>query len=311
MVIEKTLVSVIMPAYNASAYINDAIQSVLNQSYPHFELLICDDGSKDNTIEVINSFSDNRIKLYKNQKNLGNLKTTNRLFQQCNGEYIVIQDADDYSHFNRFELLLSEFRLDSELGVVGSNYEVISSQNQTISCGVLPLDDKNIKSRMVKEVIPMLYGGVMFKAELLLKVGFFRSFFNRKGYADLDWLARCSEVSKVKNVKKILYSYRKHDDSFTAKSKETSLIWSNIHFLIIEAHKDRLLSKKDFFDSYNLYSLRYRLSDFYVRKSELCFWDKKLKLAYSMLFNAFCSNPFNINIYKTLFFIFKQKKTHG
>lgn len=307
MVLDKSLVSVILPAYNASLYIKEAIQSILNQTYPYLELLICDDGSTDNTLEVINSFKDNRIQLFKNKKNIGNLKTTNFLFSKCKGEYIAIQDADDYSNLNRFELLLSEFRLDSQLGVVGSNYEVVTSQKKSVSCGFLPLDDKEIKLIMGKEVIPMLYGGIMFKTELLLKVGFFRTFFNRKGYADLDWLARCSEVSKVKNLKEILYYYRKHDNSFTDKTQETSLIWINIHFLIIEAHKDRLLSKKDYFDTNRTFKIRFRLSEYYIRKSENYFWNKKMEGAYKMLFKAFYCNPFNVKIYKTFFFILKNK----
>ena len=71
MIVDKPLVSVIMPAFNAEAYIKEAIQSILDQTYPNFELLICDDGSSDKTVEVVDSFNDDRIKLFINNKNLG------------------------------------------------------------------------------------------------------------------------------------------------------------------------------------------------------------------------------------------------
>ena len=68
---EQPLVSVCIPAYNNAAYIKDTIDSILRQTYTNLELVICDDNSKDDTVEVIESIKDSRIKLIKNEKNLG------------------------------------------------------------------------------------------------------------------------------------------------------------------------------------------------------------------------------------------------
>ncbi|MEX0441061.1 glycosyltransferase family 2 protein [Providencia rettgeri] len=70
-IVTQELVSIIMPCYNAEQYIKDSINSVLNQTYPHFELIIIDDLSTDNSINIINSFSDNRIKLIQLTQNGG------------------------------------------------------------------------------------------------------------------------------------------------------------------------------------------------------------------------------------------------
>ena len=91
----KPLVSVCIPAYNNAAYIKETIDSVLNQTYPNLELVICDDKSTDNTIEVIEKIKDDRIKLYKNEKNLGMSGNWNHCLSKCRGEFIKLICADD------------------------------------------------------------------------------------------------------------------------------------------------------------------------------------------------------------------------
>src|SRR5687768_17852524 len=75
---QKPLVTVLMPVYNGEKYLREAIDSILTQTLTNFEFLIIDDGSKDNSIEIINSYKDPRIKLVKNETNLGISKTLNR-----------------------------------------------------------------------------------------------------------------------------------------------------------------------------------------------------------------------------------------
>lgn len=91
----EPLVSVCIPAYNNAAYIKETIDSVLKQTYPNLELVICDDKSKDNTIKVIESIKDERIKLFKNEKNLGMSGNWNHCLSKCTGEFIKLICADD------------------------------------------------------------------------------------------------------------------------------------------------------------------------------------------------------------------------
>lgn len=89
------LASVCIPAYNNAAYIKETIDSILNQTYPNFELVICDDNSKDDTAKVIENIKDSRIKFYKNEKNLGMSGNWNNCLRKCQGEFIKLVCADD------------------------------------------------------------------------------------------------------------------------------------------------------------------------------------------------------------------------
>lgn len=97
---EEALVSVIIPAYNCEKYVVEAINSVLAQTYKNWELLVLDDGSKDNTLQVIEEFSknDSRIKTLPNGKNMGVSATRNRGIELASGEWIAFLDSDDMWH---------------------------------------------------------------------------------------------------------------------------------------------------------------------------------------------------------------------
>src|SRR5574337_783198 len=92
-------ISVILPVYNGLPYLESAINSILEQSFDDFEFLIIDDGSQDTGQDLIQTYPDPRIRLLKNEKNLGVQKTTNRGIQESRGEYIARMDADDISFF--------------------------------------------------------------------------------------------------------------------------------------------------------------------------------------------------------------------
>ena len=89
------LVSIIMPSWNTGAFIAETIQSVIEQTYTNWELLIVDDCSTDNTDEVVESFQDKRIKYFHNNKNLGAALTRNKAMREAKGEWIAFLDSDD------------------------------------------------------------------------------------------------------------------------------------------------------------------------------------------------------------------------
>lgn len=99
----KPLVSVIMPAYNGEKYIGDAIESILNQTYDNFELIIVEDKSTDHTLDVIHGYEDSRISLYLNECNRGIAYSTNLGIEQSKGKYIALLDDDDMSASRRLE----------------------------------------------------------------------------------------------------------------------------------------------------------------------------------------------------------------
>ena len=220
--LNKPLVSIIMPAYNVEEYIARAIQSIIDQTETNWELIICDDASTDKTIEIIESFKDDRIITFKNKKNKGNLETSLFLYSKTKGTYFTLQDADDFSHPNRIEKQVKELLKDDELGMVGGNYEVVSKVEFPVRCGFYPLKDAEIKKLMLTENPPM-HCSVMVRRELIEKHGYYRKFFNRIGAADYDWMYRISEKTKVSNLREVLYYYYFNPVSFTKKKTNNLL----------------------------------------------------------------------------------------
>src|SRR5690606_28602885 len=111
---KQELVSIVMPAYNAEKYIAEAIQSVLEQRHKHWELLIVNDGSKDNTGKIVQSFADPRIKYFE-QENKGACAARNTALSNMNGSYLCVLDADDVLPQNSLNSRLAIFREDDRV----------------------------------------------------------------------------------------------------------------------------------------------------------------------------------------------------
>lgn len=126
------LVSIIMPNYNGAEFLSEAVQSVLNQSYPYWELLFVDDCSTDNSIEVISSFNDERITIYKNEINSGTAITRNNAIEKANGKWIAFLDSDDKWKPTKLEKQLA-FADENGFAFTFTHYEVINEKNETVT----------------------------------------------------------------------------------------------------------------------------------------------------------------------------------
>ncbi len=118
----KIHISVILPVYNAESYVEQAIQSILQQTYPHFELLLINDGSTDNSEAICLTFNDARLVYIKNEKNLGLIATLNKGLKLAKGTYIARMDADDVSLPERFAKQVKVFETHSDALVVSSDH---------------------------------------------------------------------------------------------------------------------------------------------------------------------------------------------
>lgn len=126
------LVSIIMPAYNAEKYISKSIESVINQSYSDWELLIIDDNSSDNTKNIINSYlNDHRIKLFKNTFNLGPAKSRNLGLDNASGDYITFLDSDDFIHKDKLSSQLN-FMQSNNFKMSHGNYFFCDNNENTL-----------------------------------------------------------------------------------------------------------------------------------------------------------------------------------
>jgi glycosyltransferase involved in cell wall biosynthesis len=108
------LISVLMPVYNAELFLTDTIESVLNQTFKNFEFIIIDDGSTDRSIDIIRSYSDHRIKLFQNKKNIGTTATLCKGIDLCQAEYIARLDHDDICYPSRLERQYEFIRLNPD-----------------------------------------------------------------------------------------------------------------------------------------------------------------------------------------------------
>ena len=127
----EELVSIIMPSYNTAKYIGKSIQSVLNQTYKNWELLIVDDCSTDDTEKVIKSFDDKRIRYLKNDKNSGAAVSRNKALREAKGRWIAFLDSDDLWLPEKLERQIA-FMLDNGYSFTFTDYRIVSPSGELL-----------------------------------------------------------------------------------------------------------------------------------------------------------------------------------
>lgn len=201
-------ITVLMPVFNVASYIKEAIDSVLNQSYTDFELLIIDDASTDATVNRILEFSDSRIRLIQKQKNLGLIDSLNLGVEQAKGKYIARMDGDDLNHVNRFEKQLAILVANPEIKVCGCWLQRFGHHNKI-------LKHQEFHEAIVAELLlqcSMSLGAVMFEKKAFENYTFDE---NKKHVEDYDFWSRVSWDCKLYNIQEVLYYYRSHETQVT------------------------------------------------------------------------------------------------
>jgi len=126
-------VSVVMPVYNGAKYLREAVDSVLAQTFSQFELIIVDDGSTDGTMEVLGAYSDPRIRLIRNDRNLGQAAARNQAFAAARGEFIAIHDADDTSVPDRLAVQVLYFDAHPDVVLLGATVLYVQTNDSLAS----------------------------------------------------------------------------------------------------------------------------------------------------------------------------------
>lgn len=241
------LISILMPAYNCEKFIKRAIDSILNQTYAQFELLIADDGSNDDTKAIIDSYQDKRIKRFHNAQNLGYLKTSNKLVKEAQGQFISFQDADDYCELNRLEIMMDFFKKNNHISCVGSNICKVDEKGELISKSNFPLNHPEIVKSFDRHRIVMTGSSLMVKKEVIDTIGLYNEYFDRIGSEDIYWFSLILDSYQVANLSEHLYYYRSNPSSVSLTHKNPKAFVG--HELIMLMRLRRLHNKIDYIRS--------------------------------------------------------------
>ena len=218
-VVLKHKISVIMPVYNSEKYLVQSIDSILNQTYEDFEFIIIDDGSTDNSLSIINSYKDNRIKVITNKNNIGISQSLNIGILNSSGDYIVRMDSDDISLLNRFEKQLGFMESNSGVSICGCNMYIIKDSKK-VSETKYCLDSSEIKTDMLFGRTPFAHPTIMMRSSFVHSCSL--KYNNSAIYAeDLELYCNYCHQAKYANINKCLHIYRIHNDSVSVKYKET------------------------------------------------------------------------------------------
>lgn len=220
-------VSVIMPAYNVEEYIDQAIESILDQTYKKFEFIIVDDASTDSTLRILKNYrkKDKRIILIQNKYNMGVTKSLNKALERPKGKYIIRMDADDWAYPIRFRLQVGLMEKNPDVVVSGSYIEVCDQDLKIKYVRKYHIDDESIRNHIFR-YSPFAHPATIWRADVLKKERY-----NERipVCQDYELYFRVGTIGKFMNLDKPLLKLRMHDNSVSVtksdlQSKATVLI---------------------------------------------------------------------------------------
>jgi glycosyltransferase involved in cell wall biosynthesis len=210
-------ISVVMPAYNAGKYIREAINSVLAQTFSDFELLIINDGSTDNTLEVIASFSDPRIILINQEVNKGIAAALNTGLLHAKTEYIARFDADDVCFPERLAIQFDFLETHPDYILTGSDAEYVSESGEHLfhfKC-ISHTNDHILKK--INNYCPFIHSSVMYRKDAVLRAGGYSLYAHN--FEDYFLWVRLHKYGRFYNLQKPLIKVRFNPYSSTIDEK--------------------------------------------------------------------------------------------
>ena len=210
-------ISVLMGIYNCGATLSEAIECILTQTYTNWELIMCDDGSKDDTVTVAESYVNkypDKIKLLKNEKNMGLNYTLNHCLEEADGEYIARMDGDDICSKVRFEKELEYLENHPEIALVSCHMEIY---DETGVFGVIKFRETPILKDFLK-ASQFCHAGCMMRTNVLKELGGYTVSDKFLRVEDYDlWVRLYLAGNKGYNLQEVLYSMR--DDRNATKRR--------------------------------------------------------------------------------------------
>lgn len=236
----KPLVSIAMPMYNGEAYLREAIDSILEQTYRHIDLIIIDDGSTDNSINIVESYRDSRIRFFKNDRNRGVSYTRNWAIELAKGNYLAWMDCDDISLPDKIENQVGFMQANPSVAVCGTSY-LRFFENEVFYTDIAKDRHEEIRTNFIFKPATIFMPTAMLRTEVIKKE---KLLFDESlpMAEDYDFFQRLCEKQKASNLTEVLFHYRDNPNSLTStfKSKKEE------RFLLKQKIYDRILSNISF-----------------------------------------------------------------
>ncbi|MDX1993014.1 MAG: glycosyltransferase family 2 protein [bacterium] len=212
------MISVIIPAYNAADFIGETLDSILRQTYQQFEVIVVDDGSTDNTVEIVKQYAakDDRIRLIQNDHG-GACKARNTAIAAAKYPWVAAMDADDVMRADRFEKQIKAAEQNPEVVVWGSYLTQINIKGEpigTIRVGPTSVEEFNAVDR-TQHAIVVTNSSAMFKRDVALQAGCYDE--RLVAAQDTEFWDRMANYGPVVVIPEPLVSYRLHGQSISAK----------------------------------------------------------------------------------------------
>ena len=224
----KPLVSIIINCYNGGKYLKEAIDSVFSQTYKNWEIIFWDNHSQDNSVEILNSYNDKRIKYFYAPKHTHLGEARNSAIKKAGGEWLAILDCDDIWYKNKLDAQLREVK--DDVGMIYSRVKLRSEESCFDSFMTKSADDKiypkfkrlpsgDIFSELLYECfIPC--PSVLIRKDLFFKVGTINK--SLRVAEDYDIFLKVARISKVIALDRVLCIYRIHGNNLTKDNYESS-----------------------------------------------------------------------------------------
>jgi len=207
------VVSVVITVRNGARFISQSIESILQQSFESWECIVVDDGSEDQTVGILSSFTDQRIQVVASSK-IGRAAALNLGCSIARGKYLAIQDADDWSDCERLQSQAGYLERYTEIGLIGSSF---MEYNETLGIAKsfrAPCGDQTIRL-LTSLYNPFCHSTVMIRRDTWQAVGGYNS--QVRFGIDFDFILRVMTITKVDNLPGISVTHRRHiDQSYRA-----------------------------------------------------------------------------------------------
>lgn len=203
------MISIVLPTYNGEKYIHESIQSIINQTYIDWELIVIDDCSADSTNSIVAEYSkkDCRIKLFRNKNNLKLPASLNEGFARATGDYLTWTSDDNLYKTNALEKLLEVLQNDENCGLVFSRMENIDENGKSKGLSKIPYDVKELCYRNI------VGASFLYTHKVYEDIGDYDT--DRFLMEDYDYWLRISQKYTIKYIPEVLYEYRQHGNSLT------------------------------------------------------------------------------------------------